>query len=228
MTFWKGIKMKRLVLAMTLLMCIPVYADKAVMVYNITQQCKPLLVDTDFSVTPATAGKMQTNFKLQAVLVINVDTDTLVVDDGSTDSNQTPTVILYGRDETNKKFTHKIVADVNDFVTFDKVIVAGKSKVFVVASWSFSDPNWGIFTAGDTGIFGKATKAVIEEGHKIELAKTLNGIGTIERRSNTFGDGEVVARFDPTFTKNANDWNKSVRSMAEIIQAAHEFPAVLP
>jgi hypothetical protein len=219
MTFWKGSKMKKCVFAMTLLMCIPVYADKAVMVYNITQQGKPLLIDTDFTVTPATASEMETNFKVRAVLVINVDTDSLIVDDGSTDSNQTPTVILYGKDERNKKFAYKIVADVNDFVTFDKVIVGGKSQAYVVASWSFSDPNWGLSTAGDTGTFGKATKAVIAKGHKIELAKTLKGMGTIERRSNTFGDGDVIATFDPKFTRDANEKNKSVRTMADIIEA---------
>jgi hypothetical protein len=211
--------MKKFILAITLLICIPVYADTAVIVYTLTQQAKPLLIDTDFSVMPATAAKMWTNFKLRAVLVINVDTDSLVVDDGSIDSNQTPTVILYGRDEAHKKFIYKMVADVNDFVTFDKVKVHGRSKEIVVASWSFSDPNWGLFTAGDTGTFGKATKAIIAKGRKLELPKTLKGIGTIERTISTFGDGDVIAKLDYKFTRYANENNKSVSSMADIIEA---------
>jgi hypothetical protein len=216
--------MKKLILLILFVaLSIPSYAETIVLVYNVTQQAKPMLIDANGTVTPQTADKIKTNYKVQATLVFAADADTLVPVSDANNIHQIPTLILSGKDEMGRKFTYKLTGG---SVSLNKVAVHGHKRAsYAVCNWDFSDPNWAMFTAGDVGTFGKITSTAIVSGSndKVDVPKTLKGIGTVEHFSEglvSHGDGDTIAKLDEKIVKEVNkNGDGTVKKAVVLIEA---------
>ena len=212
---------KSVLLMIMLAMCVPVYADTAVLVYTVSHEAAPWLFDVnDFSMTVANT---KSSFKIQGALIFAVDVDTL--ETVTPDENQSPVFILLSKDADGSQLNYTLTGSASN-VSFVKKFNVRTERTFVIGNWYFDDPNWFCSTLGTVGAFGSSLTTVTTKSGLVTVSapSTLKGIGTISKNANGaflaggVGDGQVVATLNRSITREINEnGNGTVSGAAELI-----------
>jgi hypothetical protein len=212
---------KSAVLMIILGMCVPIYADTAVLVYTVSQEANPWLVEAnDLNMT---VTSIKTGFKMQAALIFAVDVDTLetVVPNDS----QAPVLMLIGKDADGSQLNYTLTGAAAN-VSFVRKTNIGTNRGFVVGNWYFEDPNWFCSTMGNVGAFGSPLINVTTKSGLVAVTvpQILKGIGTIRKNAKGFffmggvGDGQTIATLNRNITMQINETgNGTVQAAAALI-----------
>lgn len=220
---------KTVLVAIILGMCTAVHADTAVLVYKITQTANPWLVDVNAS--DMIIGDLKKSFKLKGTFIVDVNTDTLepVTTYSAADTNDSPMLILQGKDVDGSTINYRIIGlRPGKNVTLKKMQESKGKKFFVRGQWDFdTEPNWASFVS----LFGKASPTIIAKGskNKVLVAKTLKGTGHLQNGdpnnpfNNERGPVTVTATLDSSITKKVNQGGNATTSTA-VNYVVHNFP----
>jgi hypothetical protein len=202
-------------------MCVSAYADTAVLVYTVSQEAAPWLVDVDD--IGMTTAAIKATFKMQAALIFTVNIDTLetVVSDAS----QLPVFILLGKDVDGSQLNYTLTGEAANVSFVKKYNVAAK-QTFVIGNWYFDDPNWFCATMGNVGAYGATMTTVVTKSGLVAVTvpQMLKGIGTLRKSGNDIffiggaGDGQTVAVLNKNLTMQVNEnGNGTVQAAVELV-----------
>jgi hypothetical protein len=204
-----------------LTLCVPIYANTAVLVYTVNLDVRPWLVD--FNEVNLDVADAKTVFKMQAAMIFAVNTNTLETVVPS--AEQSPVLILIGKDADGIKLNYMLTGDESS-VSFIPNINTRTGRTFVVANWCFGDSNWLYSTMGSVGAYGSAMVNVTTKSGLVSVSvpSTLRGMGTLQKGSDNplflggAGDGTVAAFLNSSLTRQVNEsGNGTVQAAMELV-----------